>query len=67
MQTRTRTGRFVYAVLIAACVLVLSSGAMGGYFRSTDSGQSRELINRPVCWTAESYNDIRRCELDDRL
>jgi len=67
MQRQALTRRFVHAVLIivVACVIILSSGAMGGYFRSMDSGQPRELINRPVCWTAENYNVKSRCELDD--
>jgi hypothetical protein len=67
MQPRTRRRRFVYAVLVAvvACVIILSSGAMGGYFRSMDSGQPRELVNRPTCWTVENHDDISRCELND--
>jgi hypothetical protein len=46
-------------------MVILSSGAMGGYFRSMDAGQPRDLINRPACWTAEEPDDISRCELDD--
>ena len=67
MQPRTRSRRFVYAVLVAvvAYVIILSSGAMGGYFRSIDSGQPRELINHPTSWTVENDADISRCELDD--
>jgi hypothetical protein len=50
-----RTGRFAYAgrIIVVACMIILSSGAMGGYFRSIDTGQSDELINRPACWTAD--------------
>jgi hypothetical protein len=62
-----RTGRFAYAglIIVLACMIILSSGAMGGYFRSMDAGQPRDLINRPACWTAEEPDDISRCELDD--
>jgi len=67
MQNRTRTGSFGYAVLVIvlACVIVVSSGAMGGHFRSLDSGYPRELINQPACWSAGNYDDISRCEHND--
>lgn len=34
--------------------------------RLFDSGQPRELINQPVCWSAEQPDDSRECDFAHR-
>jgi len=67
MRSQTHARRNVYAVAIMAAALLtlLLVDALGKSGTQEDSGQSRELINKPSCWTPESPDDISRCELDD--
>jgi hypothetical protein len=64
-QTRTRRNVYVVAITAAALLTLLLVDAFGKSGTQVDSGQSRELINRPACWTPENPDDISRCELDD--
>jgi len=34
--------------------------------RSFDSGQPRELINNPMCWTGEQPDEARYCDFAER-
>jgi len=67
MRSQTHARRKVYAVAItgAALLTLLLVDALGKAGTQLDSGQSRELINQPSCWTPENPDDISRCELDD--
>ena len=31
-----------------------------------ETGEPRELVNRPVCWLCETVDDLRGCEIANR-
>ena len=67
MRSGTQAQRNGYAVSIAlvALITLLLVEAVGSFDPQVTSGQPRELINQPPCWTPENPDDISRCELDD--
>jgi len=67
MRSQAHALRNVYAVAITAAALLtlLLVDALGKAGTQVGSGQPRELINQPFCWTPENPDDISRCELDD--
>ena len=61
-QTHARRNVYVVAITAAALLTLLLVDALGRSGAQVDSGQPRELINQPSCWTA---HDVSRCELDN--
>lgn len=51
---------------LIACLTALPCEAAGGLIRQTDTGQPRELINQPICWSTEKVDGWRTCELSEQ-
>ena len=70
MKLRRRT----FCVAIAYSIIAALAGTAGmvscqAADRSDtriETGQPRELVNRPVCWVCETVDDLRGCEIADR-
>jgi len=65
MLSRNRFSEVVGATLIVFHLGAFSCDAADRN-RSFDSGQPRELINQPVCWSAEQPDDSRYCDFAQR-
>jgi hypothetical protein len=56
------------AVVVATLVFHLSAASCDAADRnrSSDTGQPRELINQPLCWSAEQPDDALYCDFAQR-
>ena len=54
----------IYALI--ACLTIFPCEAAGPLIRPTETGQVRELINQPICWTNEKADGWHVCELADQ-
>jgi hypothetical protein len=57
---------FTMIAFIATSVATMSCHAADRSNFFAETGQPRDLVNRPVCWTCENLDDLRRCEIADR-
>jgi hypothetical protein len=64
MQARARTLGYLALLLSIACVASTCEASVR-FRRAADSGQARDLINRPSCEEAESYAPQGRCDVRD--
>ena len=55
---------FLASIGAILCVLYFGTASCGAADRSQsfDTGQPRELINRPVCWSPEQPDPSRDCD-----
>ena len=49
-------------VTVAAAAIALASIGAGFQGTTQDTGETRELINQPACWTGDVANDGDRCD-----
>ena len=64
MKPRTRA-YLMLGVLIAAFAVYSNATLCEAADRSSqsiESGQPRDLINQPVCWPPEEFDEVRHCE-----
>ena len=47
--------------------LATATGHAADRNRSGGSGQPRDLINQPVCWSAEEPDDPRYCDFANKI
>jgi phage portal protein BeeE len=69
MEARTRTFSAIVCSLvtfISTSLATMSCHAADRPNSFAETGQLRELVNRPDCWTCENIDDLRRCEIADR-
>jgi hypothetical protein len=69
MKVRTRTfGAIVGSMVtfIATSAATMSCHAADRSQSSIETGQPRDLVNRPLCWTYENFDDLSRCEIANR-
>jgi len=66
MPPRTRPTCHAVVCALIACLTALPCEAAGALIRQTETGQPRELINQPICWSAEKADAWRTCELTDQ-
>jgi hypothetical protein len=61
-RTRSLTWTLIAAAIVAAAIV---SAAHGRELRSTGSetGESRDLVNRPDCWTGGAARAFGRCAI----
>jgi hypothetical protein len=62
---RTPTGSYLMAfsmtAALALCAGIPSSAAAGRQDRFVETGQPRDLVNRPDCWIREHSEEWHRC------
>lgn len=58
--------RIVAALAVLFAFHVAASAPAAARIRSLDSGQPRELINHPVCSSAEELDDPGSCDFAQR-
>jgi hypothetical protein len=68
MKPRTQV-YLMLGALIAALALSFHATACEAADRSQsiETGQPRDLINQPVCWPPDEFQEARRCELAGKL
>ena len=66
MLSRKQFSAVVGASIFAFQLSTLSSEAADRN-RAFDTGQPRDLINQPACWTAEDIADSRNCDFAQRM
>ena len=54
------------ACALIACLTALPCEAAGPFIQRSETGQPRELINQPVCWSLEKADGWRSCEPIDQ-
>ena len=66
MRFHTRRLPAAGAILFVFGLAATSSQA-ANLNRFFDSGQPRELINQPMCWSAEGPDDPRYCDFANKI
>ena len=51
---------------LAICAAIASCEAADRSINSAESGQPRDLVNKPVCWTREHSEEWYRCAVGVR-
>ena len=64
---RPKTNICATAATLIACVAVLACEAAYQPASPVETGQPRELINRPGCWAPDNFGDWRHCELSQDI
>jgi hypothetical protein len=67
-RRRTFCTAIVYSIIaaLATSVGMFSCQAADRSDARIETGQPRELVNRPVCWVCETVDDLRGCEIAER-
>jgi hypothetical protein len=62
--------RFSLTLCVLTAVLALCvapSKAAGRSNRSTEFGPPRDLINQPLCWPRDQFDEARYCEFGEKI